>query len=102
MGSQEIKRQSFAVDDPFVGLGYIRERVDAFLLELPKGQPIKCLIMDSVDEKQEKRLYFHHAVGANQAYFMAEAYPVSYPHHTVKKERPESFLLADSITETLH
>jgi len=37
MGSQEIKRQSFAIDDPFVGLGCIIERVDAFLLELSKG-----------------------------------------------------------------
>ena len=43
--------------------------------------------MESDDEKQEKRLYFHHAVGANQAYFMAEVYLVSSPHHIVKKER---------------
>ena len=43
--------------------------------------------MESDDEKQEKRLYFHHAVEAKQPYFMAEAYPVSSPYHTVKKER---------------
>ena len=65
MGSQEIKRQSFAVDEPFVGLGCIIERVDTFLLELPKGQPIKCLTMDSADWKQEKRLYFIMLCGQN-------------------------------------
>ena len=41
MGSQEIKRQSFTVDKPPVGLGCVIETVEVFLFELPKGQPIK-------------------------------------------------------------
>lgn len=36
---------------------------------------------------RRKGYIFHHAVEAKQPYFMAEAYPVSSPHHTVKKER---------------
>ena len=37
--------------------------------------------------KTGEKAIFYHAVEANQAYFMAEAYPVSSPHYTVKKER---------------
>ena len=47
--------------------------------------------MEPDDENQEKRLYFHHAVEAKYVYFMAEAYPVSSPHHTVKKQRSREF-----------
>ena len=69
MGSQEIKRQSFAVDDPFVGLGCIIERVDAFLLELPKGQPIKCFNYGVRRRKTGEKVIFSSCCGGESGIF---------------------------------
>ena len=68
-GSQEIKRQSFAVDDPFVGLGCIIERVDAFLLELPKGQPIKCFNYGVRRRKTGEKVIFSSCCGGESGIF---------------------------------